>query len=69
MTYPDTQCTDLAAVPFADYSFLGSLVKCIGPGEGYQLNYPPNVVGAPPIVGGQFYCVKFKTYGNTVRSL
>lgn len=66
VTYPSSSCTDLAAVPFADYSYLGSLVKCTAPGEGYQFNYPPNVIGAPPVVGGQYYCIKFKYYNNLV---
>lgn len=68
VAYTDPACTDLAATPFADYTFLGvTNVKCIGAGEGYQLNYPPNVIGAPPTVGGQFFCIKFKTYSNVVR--
>ena len=67
VTYTDTKCTDLAAIPFSDYTYLGvSNVKCIGPGEGYQFNYPANVVGAPPTVGGQYYCIKFKNHNNAV---
>ena len=33
VTYTDPNCTNLAAIPFADYTFLGvTQVKCIGPG-------------------------------------
>lgn len=49
VTYTDPSCTNLAAIPFAYYTFLGvTQVKCIGPGEGYQLNYPANVVWSTP---------------------
>ena len=34
VTYTDPACTNLAAIPFADYTFLGvTQVKCIAPGE------------------------------------
>lgn len=31
----DADCTDLAAIPLGDYSFIGNVVKCTGPGEGH----------------------------------
>lgn len=68
MTYPSTACTDLAAIPFEDYGYLGNTIKCTGPGEGYQFNYPPNVSGAPSasMTQPQYYCTKFRTTGNMV---
>ncbi|KAL3155555.1 hypothetical protein ABBQ38_011109 [Trebouxia sp. C0009 RCD-2024] len=64
VTYPSRACTDLAAIPFAAYSYLGNVIKCTGPGEGYQFNYPPNVYGAPSTTAPQYYCTKFRTRGN-----
>ena len=61
-----TESTDIAAIPLADYSFLGIDVKRIGPGVGYMLNYPANVDGAPPSTGGQFHCVKYNYYSNVL---
>ncbi len=70
LNYGDAACTDLSALAFADYSYIGTeAVKCTAPGEGYMFNYPANVAGAPPTVGGQYFCVKFKLYGNTVKLL
>ncbi|KAL0049630.1 hypothetical protein WJX82_006289 [Trebouxia sp. C0006] len=68
LNYGDAACTDLSALAFADYSYIGTeAVKCTAPGEGYMFNYPANVAGAPPTVGGQYFCVKFKLYGNTTE--
>ncbi len=70
LNYGDPACTDLSALAFGDYSYIGTeAVKCTAPGEGYMFNYPANVAGAPPTVGGQYFCVKFKLYGNTVKLL
>ena len=70
VNYGDAACTDLSALAFGDYSYIGTeAVKCTAPGEGYMFNYPANVAGAPPPMGGQYFCVKFKLYGNTVKLL
>ena len=70
VNYKDAACTDLSALAFGDYTYLGTEpVKCTAPGEGYMFNYPANVAGAPPTVGGQYFCAKFKDYGNRVKLL
>ncbi|DBB07807.1 hypothetical protein WJX82_005684 [Trebouxia sp. C0006] len=68
VNYKDAACTNLSALAFGEYFYLDTEpVKCTAPGEGYMYNYPANVAGAPPTVGGQYICAKLKDYGNTIN--
>ena len=63
----NTDCTDLATIPLADYSFLTVQTKCTGPGTGYLLNGPANVAGSTPSPANTLWaCNLFRTSANLV---
>lgn len=61
-------CSDLATIPFGCYAYLPISTRCTGTNEGYFLNGPANVTGAPVSNGPQWYCNRFRTTNNVVRA-